>query len=441
MNHIRKIIIAIVVFGALFASAWNGPTDTPPNGNVDTLLNTSNETQTKSGYLYFPKWFDSDDDEYYVDPDANSIFARIYANLDMRAPKFFDLDDPDYYVDPASISKINNLTVTNITATGQICDSNGCIGGDTQEVVDNVATTIPANAIDLCAGITCLGEVRQYCSEGDVWELTNVEACRLETGLCGITGAFSDVHLVKDCGTGTCSETSKIEAVCNLIDSADCSVSFSPAIIQVGETTKATWSSNNDITRIDYVCSGPIPGINTVGPSGSVEHTPTSGGIESCTLTPYNGDVAGTPCSGGYTVDDAEPVFLCSQSLSEGAVLKCYNDTLWLYDACGTIVSIYQSCPYGCTSGTGSCDVVSTGPTSGDSCTAVYSGSSTATYATCPAFTTAWCNVDTQSYVDHYCNSQGSLVVKCQEEGILNNELQCCGITTGYCTGFYGGVM
>ena len=182
MNHLRKIILIVLIFGALFASAWQGPTTTPPDGNVNTLLNTSNETQTKAGYLYFPKWFDSDDDEYYVDPDANSIFARIYANLDMRAPKFFDLDDSDYYVDPASTSRVNS-----IVGTGTICDKNGCIGDS-------------APAVDLCEDVSC----DDYCDLDDATRYYN-GSCSSVDGSCLYISSKTCLY---GCSSGVCDSCS-----------------------------------------------------------------------------------------------------------------------------------------------------------------------------------------------------------------------------------------
>jgi len=221
MNHIKKIIIVVVLlFGALFASAWQGPTDTPPNGNVDTLLNTSSTSQTKAGYLYFPKWFDSDDDEYYVDPDANSIFARIYTNLDIRAPKFFDLDDIDYYVDPASTSRVNS-----IVGTGTICDKNGCIGDVSAPV-------------DLCVGVTC----DDYCDSDDATRYYD-GSCSSVDGSC----SYESETCSFGCDSGVCSSCS--DSSWTPVASSYCNDTYFTQTSNCG-TTKIVLG-----TKIDGYCS------------------------------------------------------------------------------------------------------------------------------------------------------------------------------------------
>ena len=102
------LFFAIIFFVALCANAWTGPTQAPPGGNTDEPLNTSNQTQTKYGNLYFPKWFDGNNDGYYVDPDANSWLYRLYS-YDIRSSIFYDRDNINYYVDPASSSVFNNV--------------------------------------------------------------------------------------------------------------------------------------------------------------------------------------------------------------------------------------------------------------------------------------------------------------------------------------------
>ncbi len=138
--NIKKIsqilfTVGITFFIVILVNAWTGPTEAPPGGNVDAPLNTSNETQVKYGYLYFPKWFDGDSG-YYIDPDDNSWLNRLYSH-DIRSSIYYDLDDTDYYIDPSEITEINNLE-----ASGTICDSNGCIGSGEEKKEEQELVTV-----------------------------------------------------------------------------------------------------------------------------------------------------------------------------------------------------------------------------------------------------------------------------------------------------------
>ena len=113
--NIKKLVSLIAIFTLLFLiigtlNAWTGPTEAPPGGNVDEPLNTSNQTQTKYGYLYFPKWFDSNNDGYYLDPDGNSWLNRLYSH-DIRASIFYDVDNTSFYLDPNGTSVLNNIVI------------------------------------------------------------------------------------------------------------------------------------------------------------------------------------------------------------------------------------------------------------------------------------------------------------------------------------------
>ncbi|MCK4386991.1 MAG: hypothetical protein KAV41_02835 [Candidatus Pacebacteria bacterium] len=100
----------ILTTGFSIALAWTGPTAAPPGNNTDEPLNTSNNWQTKYGYLSLPKLIDSNDGQtgYYLDPGANSWLYRLYS-YDIRSSIFYDQDNTDYYVDPASTSKLNRV--------------------------------------------------------------------------------------------------------------------------------------------------------------------------------------------------------------------------------------------------------------------------------------------------------------------------------------------
>ncbi|MCK5285712.1 MAG: hypothetical protein KAJ58_00600 [Candidatus Pacebacteria bacterium] len=63
------------IAGALTLNAWTGPSAAPPY-DTPAPLNVSATAQTKTGNLYFPKWFDGDTG-YYVDPSGTSKFNEI----------------------------------------------------------------------------------------------------------------------------------------------------------------------------------------------------------------------------------------------------------------------------------------------------------------------------------------------------------------------------
>ena len=118
----KNIITILILFAFLglfsMVNAWTGPTSAPPGGNIAEPLNISNDAQTKAGYLYFPKWFDANDDGYYVDPASNSWLYRLYS-YDVRSDIFYDRNNTGYYVDPASTSILNNLNINGkITGAG-----------------------------------------------------------------------------------------------------------------------------------------------------------------------------------------------------------------------------------------------------------------------------------------------------------------------------------
>ena len=313
MNKKIKIIfiISLIFFVAGTLNAWTGPTQAPPNGNTDEPLNVSNQTQKKYGNLYFPKWFDGNNDGYYVDPDANSWLYRLYS-YDIRSSIFYDRDNIDYYVDPASVSKFNNVEVlgylifggsdinkegsvrwNSITKTLQVYNGtewvdislntpsapvvpvdlcagvscnpycsgstryyNGsCSGGScsyTSQVcaygcTSGVCNSAPVVPVDLCAGVDCPDEIVSYCSIGDVWELTMDRYCYL--GSCIYYPGYSNAHLVQDCGSATCLELSTKEAICDIPVDLCLGVSCSNKII--------SYCSMGDVWELtlNYSCS------------------------------------------------------------------------------------------------------------------------------------------------------------------------------------------
>lgn len=66
------------------------------NGNLTTI-----------GNLYSPLWYDSNDNNYYVNPNGVSVFS------DVRSTIFYDYNNTSYYVDPSSNTYINALQTNN----------------------------------------------------------------------------------------------------------------------------------------------------------------------------------------------------------------------------------------------------------------------------------------------------------------------------------------
>lgn len=134
------IFIAVIFFTAIYVSAWTGPTQTPPNGNTSGPLNVSNELQTKAGFLYFPKWYDSNDsNNYYVNPNDQSVFNKLLSD-EIFTKKIYDWVDPSYYLDPAGTSKLSKLEVVS-TPT-----SNNDVA--TKAYVDSLGNTVVGSATE-----------------------------------------------------------------------------------------------------------------------------------------------------------------------------------------------------------------------------------------------------------------------------------------------------
>ncbi|MBU1046572.1 hypothetical protein KKH36_02215 [Patescibacteria group bacterium] len=258
MNKKIKIIfiISLIFFVAGTLNAWTGPTQAPPNGNTDEPLNVSNQTQKKYGNLYFPKWFDGNNDGYYVDPDANSWLYRLYS-YDIRSSIFYDRDNIDYYVDPASVSKFNNVEVLGyLIFGGSDINKEGSVRWNSitktlqvyngTEWVDISLNTpsAPVVPVDLCAGVSCnpycSGSTRYYngsCSGGSCSYASQVCAYGCTSGVCNSAPVVpvdlcagvscnpycsgSTRYYNGSCSGGSCSYTSQVCAygctsgVCN----------------------------------------------------------------------------------------------------------------------------------------------------------------------------------------------------------------------------------
>lgn len=51
LSHLTASAMALLLFGAVLAYAWTGPSDSPPDSNVAAPINTSSTAQVKNGAL------------------------------------------------------------------------------------------------------------------------------------------------------------------------------------------------------------------------------------------------------------------------------------------------------------------------------------------------------------------------------------------------------
>ena len=80
MNSIVSSKTIALTFGVLvvcftagfYIIAWQEPSQTAPEGNVAAPLNTGSLPQSKSGSLSAPIFYDSQDSNYYLNPDGSS---------------------------------------------------------------------------------------------------------------------------------------------------------------------------------------------------------------------------------------------------------------------------------------------------------------------------------------------------------------------------------
>ncbi|MEK7567251.1 MAG: hypothetical protein AAB527_03930 [Patescibacteria group bacterium] len=100
--------LTVILAMTLIVSAFTGPSQAQPGGNVYAPMNTSGTTQTKTGKLNFTWFEDYDQPGYYADPGGNSWLYRLYS-YDIRSDIFYDRNNTSYYVDPASSSRVNEV--------------------------------------------------------------------------------------------------------------------------------------------------------------------------------------------------------------------------------------------------------------------------------------------------------------------------------------------
>ncbi|MDD5152541.1 MAG: hypothetical protein PHS95_00865 [Candidatus Pacebacteria bacterium] len=74
-----KIITLAVILslGLSYVYAWTAPTQTAPAGNVSAPLNTSGTDQTKLGSLSFASFLDSNNTDYFLNPNGDSVLSNV----------------------------------------------------------------------------------------------------------------------------------------------------------------------------------------------------------------------------------------------------------------------------------------------------------------------------------------------------------------------------
>jgi len=116
-----SFICIFIFFAAFFVFAWQEPTANPPGGNVYAPINTGPSDQFKSGRF----------GTYTSGIDPNYGFTVGSGGIKVTGDSYYE---------------------GNITATGQICDKNGCIG-DTTTYWKLSGTKLFPNSTDWNVGI------------------------------------------------------------------------------------------------------------------------------------------------------------------------------------------------------------------------------------------------------------------------------------------------
>lgn len=143
------MIIGLVVgLGVQFAQAWVNPPQSPPNGNVAGPVTTGAGAQYKSGTLgvninqapsqafevggnalvngalISQSFYDSNDNNYLVDPNGYSrlnygVYNNLFAHGWLQSSIFYDANNNGYYVDPDNGSRLNYGLFNNIGIYGK----------------------------------------------------------------------------------------------------------------------------------------------------------------------------------------------------------------------------------------------------------------------------------------------------------------------------------
>ncbi|MCK4386616.1 MAG: hypothetical protein KAV41_00830 [Candidatus Pacebacteria bacterium] len=207
LQTLKIIALALILTtGLSIALAWNGPTAAPPGNNTDEPLNTSNNWQTKYGYLSLPKLIDSNDGQtgYYLDPGANSWLYRLYS-YDIRSSIFYDQDNTDYYVDPASTSKFNTINLGGVSRSSwpvdTDTDTNTWRPAQTLSVSGQTLSISSGNSVALPSGLSIV-------------EYSGTGCGNCPCGYSRIGGSRSNKYCYESCNGHVCTPEGHGKAMC-----------------------------------------------------------------------------------------------------------------------------------------------------------------------------------------------------------------------------------
>jgi type II secretory pathway pseudopilin PulG len=80
---------------------------------------TTGSTITAGGNVYAPIYVDSNDGNYYVDPNGTSRQNAVLANTSY-ASVFYDINNPGYYVQPSGATRLNGIWANGIVDYGNL---------------------------------------------------------------------------------------------------------------------------------------------------------------------------------------------------------------------------------------------------------------------------------------------------------------------------------
>tara|TARA_Y100000004_G_scaffold39382_1_gene42374 strand:- start:13523 stop:16039 length:2517 start_codon:yes stop_codon:yes gene_type:complete len=113
------------------------------DGRVDLgngrLSITTGGSATASGDFRAPRFYDSGNTSYYVDPASTSHLDIVYAKNHTSTPIVYDWNNSSYYCDPSSTSSLYNVTVNNqlYLNTNTTLSSAGTVGTAGQVLTSN----------------------------------------------------------------------------------------------------------------------------------------------------------------------------------------------------------------------------------------------------------------------------------------------------------------
>ena len=250
-----SFLTTIVFLSSLFVFAWQEPTSNPPGGNVYAPINTGPSSQVKDSLLGATQFRVQGWDAVYKALDTgggvNRTFHLIgtYHGWDSEAIYIAGYN----YYNPAGGNTANSyakkvhfghpekvtidLNTGDVTATGQICDKNGCIGDSTTywtRSADNtklypnntgwnvgIGTTGPHGKLDIKQGHGDWISLSRTAGSG-FWHIHNPSSQeRIEVGYTPDSGSTKwGIFVIKNngnVGIGTTSPSQKLDVRGNIV--------------------------------------------------------------------------------------------------------------------------------------------------------------------------------------------------------------------------------